>query len=112
MASLLADIPPPPAPLPAYALTYWDAFNALRHDREHVVVPEMVTANGVPVVSGRIVEQPITFAAIDRYAARHGLAGKWFARLFRLVTALDDEYRTVLAEQRAGHTQTDEASDG
>lgn len=108
VAAALAEIPAPPAPLPAYAISYWNAFNALRHDRQVVAVPEMVAGpGGVPVVTARIEEQAIPFTAIDRYAARHGISGERYVRFERLIFALDDEYRAVLAERRAGNTQHD-----
>lgn len=101
MAAALAEIPPPPPPLPAYASTYWRAWNALRYDRAQVTLTETIAGpNGVPLSTSRVIEQPITFAAIDRYAVRYGIEGGAFTRLFRLVSAMDDEYRNVLAEQR------------
>lgn len=45
---------------------------------------------------------PLPFAAIDVYARRCGYDGPEFDLLLTLVTAMDEEFLTVAAEQRAG----------
>ena len=42
---------------------------------------------------------PVPFAAIDRYARRYGYEGAAFDELLVLVTAMDEEYLAVAAEQ-------------
>lgn len=43
-------------------------------------------------------EQPITFAAIDAYARRMGIAGTSFDRLLRFVSAIDFAHLEIQRE--------------
>lgn len=95
--------------LPAYAGAYFEAFRLLQHDREVATELRMVAIEGVPVAQSIQIERPIPFAAIDRYARRYAIEGERFDRLARLIRAMDDEYRMVAAERRAGEIGT---SDG
>lgn len=61
----------------------WEAFHALGGDRQ------------LGLVVG-----PIPFGAVDRYAARMGIAGRdEFARFHALITAMDVVHQRHLAEQ-------------
>jgi hypothetical protein len=109
---LLAELAPRPAPLPAYAMIYWNAFAALQFDRAYVALSEVVVGEGgIPIVASRVVEQPITFLAIDRYAERFGLIGEPYARFCRLLRAMDDEYRRVRENTRNGIVDQSENED-
>jgi hypothetical protein len=112
VALTIADRPPPPAPLPDYAGRYMRAFNALRHDRPYATVFRVLgSPHGVPIVISEIQDMPIALATLEAYADRHGMSGAARARFVRLLAAMDDEYRAVLAEQRAGQTQVEEEQD-
>lgn len=88
------------------------AFNALRDDRSYTTAFRVIgSPHGMPIVTSEILEMPIAFSALDRYAQRHGISVAAFPTFVRLITALDDEYRAVLAEQRAGNTQIEEETD-
>jgi hypothetical protein len=98
--------------LPDYAQRYLRAFYALRHDRPYATTFRVLgSPHGIPVVTSEIQDMPIALATIEAYADRHGIVGAVRSRFVRLIAALDDEYRAVLAEQRAGMMQTEEETD-
>lgn len=66
-------------------LFFWEAWHRLQYDRQY------------GAMGG---ESPISFVAIDRFAARHGIEGTEFAILEALVRAMDDEYLAYLDERR------------
>lgn len=69
--------------LKRHLLPIWDAFHALAGDRQ--------IGMGVG---------PIPFVAIDRYAARFGIAGRdEFARFHALISAMDAAHQKHLAEK-------------
>lgn len=70
--------------IPEHLSFFWDAFWALNGDRP--------LGFGIP--------GPIAWTAIDRFAARAGIAdGAQFERIVRFVRALDGEWRSFMAEQ-------------
>lgn len=114
MGSTIADRPAPPPPLPDYAHRYLRAFYALIHDRPYVTTFRVLgSPHGMPIITSEIQYMPITLATLEAYAERHGIVGADRARFVRLISALDNEYRAVLAEQRATmQEQEEENNDG
>jgi hypothetical protein len=110
---VIGDRPVPPPLVPDYAQRYLSAFNALIYDRPYVTVFRVLgSPHGMPVITSEIHDMPITLATLEGYAERHGIVGGHRARFVRLITALDKEYRAVLAEQRAMMHQEEENNDG
>ena len=72
-------------PLKRHLLIVWEAFFALSGDRQ------MGMSIG-----------PIPFMAIDRYAARFGIAGEEFERFHALLTAMDAVHQRHVAEKMKG----------
>lgn len=68
---------PDDAHIPEWAETYWRAWHALRFDRQY------------GAFGG---ESPISFASLNAYADRYGIAGIQFETFLALVGAMDDEY--------------------
>ena len=68
--------------LKRHLLMIWEAFHALNGDRQ----------------MGMMIG-PIPFTAIDRYAARHGIAGEEFQRFHALISAMDTVHQRHLAEK-------------
>lgn len=110
--ALLEEAGPPPA-LPLYASGYYEAFRALQHDR--AVATRTVTVagpQGAPFTQSILVERPIAFAAIDRYARRYGIEGDAFARLVRIIRKMDDVYRGALDDEHGDGGESVGADDG
>lgn len=66
-------------------LFFWEAWHRLQYDRQY------------GAMGG---ESPISFVAIDRFAARHGIEGTEFDILEALMREMDDEYLAHLDERR------------
>jgi hypothetical protein len=65
----------------AWHLHYWEAWHALRHDRQFI--------------GQMAIEQPISFMAIDAYARRFAIEGEAFSNLLRFVSVIDTEFLTA-----------------
>lgn len=63
---------------------YWDAWDALRYDRQYLMGGET----------------PISYAAISRYARDNGIAGEDFETFHQMLTAIDDEWLEHAARKR------------
>lgn len=97
---MLAEAGPAPE-LPGYARSYFEAFRVLQHDRDFATEFRMVVGpQGVPITQSIMVELPIAFAALDRYARRYRIEGERFDRLVRVVRKMDETFRAVMAERR------------
>lgn len=59
----------------------------------------------LPIVSSRPL--PIPWGAIKSYADHYQIAGDEFELFARYLRAMDTEYLTIFAEQRAGKEQDD-----
>lgn len=83
-AEFIKTLPPPAAELLPGVEFYLSAFHDLMHDRP----PAMGGVSFIP------------WAAIDRYAERHGIDGDEFAVFFKLVRVCDAEFVAVMSAKR------------
>ena len=68
-------------------LHYWEAWHALRHDRQFI--------------GQMAIEQPISFMAIDAYARRFEIEGDAFSHLLRFVSVIDTEFLAARESERS-----------
>lgn len=69
----------------AWHLFYWEAWRALRHDRQFI--------------GQMAIEQPISFMAIDAYGRRFSISGDAFDHLLLFVSVIDGAF--VAAREKA-----------
>ncbi len=77
----------------------WQSFWRLSADRSAHVVTIVLPMGGL---STKLLHRPISFAAIDAYAARFGYEGEAFDELLRLVSAMDEEWLRVISDLAEG----------
>jgi hypothetical protein len=72
----------------------WQAWETLRYDRPYLAMGG---------------EMPVTFAAINAYAARYGIVGQDFDEFFTLFRAIDDEWLAWVTEKAKEERAREEA---
>lgn len=85
--------------IPVSLAEVWAAFWRLSASDRPTYVANIPLPNGDVAVE--VLHRPIPFTSVDAYARRFGYEGDGFVEFYALISAMDAEWLTVAAEQRA-----------